>query len=78
MSASVSKGQALYYFVPGPSRHPMMAATGSFVALGQAVGQRCCMGPYSVALGVVVVGRAQAVVCSGHSRKRVWAVQRSH
>lgn len=55
MSASVPKGQAPYYFVPGPSRHPMMAAVGLFfVALG--AGQWVNgveWGPYSVALGVV-------------------------
>ncbi|MBI5925240.1 MAG: cytochrome c oxidase subunit 3 [Aquabacterium sp.] len=35
MSTAVNKGQAPYYFVPGPSRHPMMAAVGLFfVVLG--------------------------------------------
>lgn len=35
MSTAVTKGQAPYYFVPGPSRHPMMAAVGLFfVVLG--------------------------------------------
>ncbi|HET8870996.1 MAG TPA: cytochrome c oxidase subunit 3 [Aquabacterium sp.] len=55
MSASVPKGQAPYYYVPGPSRHPMMAAVGLFfVVLG--AGQWVNgveWGPYSVALGVV-------------------------
>ena len=55
MSASVSKGGTPYYYVPGPSRHPMMAATGLFfVALG--AGQwvnGASWGPYSVALGIV-------------------------
>ncbi|MDE2000217.1 MAG: cytochrome c oxidase subunit 3 [Burkholderiales bacterium] len=55
MSASVPKGQAPYYFVPGPSRHPMMAAVGLFfVVLG--AGQwvnGVQWAPYSVALGLV-------------------------
>jgi len=35
MSTAVSKGQAPYYFVPGPSRHPIMAAFGLlFVVFG--------------------------------------------
>ncbi|MBA3625612.1 MAG: cytochrome c oxidase subunit 3, partial [Methylibium sp.] len=29
MSAAI-QGQAPYYFVPGPSRHPIMAAIGLF------------------------------------------------
>ncbi|HET8694818.1 MAG TPA: cytochrome c oxidase subunit 3 [Aquabacterium sp.] len=55
MSASVPKGQAPYYYVPGPSRHPMMAAVGLFfVVLG--AGQwvnGVQWAPYSVALGLV-------------------------
>jgi cytochrome c oxidase subunit 3 len=35
MSTAVSKGQTPYYYVPGPSRHPMMASIGLFfVVLG--------------------------------------------
>jgi cytochrome c oxidase subunit III len=35
MSAAIPKGQAPYYFVPGPSRHPIMAAFGLlFVVFG--------------------------------------------
>lgn len=35
MSAAIQKGQAPYYFVPGPSRHPIMAAFGLlFVVFG--------------------------------------------
>ena len=35
MSTAVPKGKAPYYYVPGPSRHPMMAAIGLFfVVLG--------------------------------------------
>ncbi|MDI1259684.1 cytochrome c oxidase subunit 3 [Aquabacterium sp.] len=54
MSAAVPKGQAPYYFVPGPSSHPVMAAIGLFfVVLG--AGQWVNgveWGPYSVALGM--------------------------
>ncbi|MBC7702262.1 cytochrome c oxidase subunit 3 [Aquabacterium sp.] len=54
MSAAVPKGQAPYYFVPGPSSHPVMAAIGLFfVALG--AGQwvnGAEWGPYSVAFGL--------------------------
>ena len=28
MSTAVNKGHAPYYYVPGPSRHPVMAAIG--------------------------------------------------
>src|SRR6185437_1863878 len=55
MSTAVPKGQAPYYFVPAPSRHPMMAAIGLFfVALG--AGQWVNgveWGPYSVLLGLL-------------------------
>ena len=55
MSASVPKGQAPYYFVPGPSRHPKMAAVGLFfVALGAGQWVNDVEGgPHSVALVVV-------------------------
>ena len=33
MSVSASTGKAPYYFVPGPSRHPVMAATGLFFVI---------------------------------------------
>ena len=54
MSAAVPKGQAPYYFVPGPSSHPVMASIGLFfVVLG--AGQwvnGVAWGPYSVAFGL--------------------------
>jgi cytochrome c oxidase subunit 3 len=55
MSAAVPKGQAPYYYVPGPSRHPMMAAIGLFfivLGAGQWVND-VAWGPYAVALGFV-------------------------
>jgi cytochrome c oxidase subunit 3 len=55
MSAAIPKGQAPYYFVPGPSRHPAMAAFGLFfVVLG--AGQwvnGAEWGPYSVGFGLL-------------------------
>ncbi len=33
MSAATQPGQAPYYFVPAPSRHPVMAATGLFFVI---------------------------------------------
>ena len=33
MSAATTPGQAPYYFVPGPSRHPVMAAIGLFFVI---------------------------------------------
>lgn len=33
MSAATTSGQAPYYFVPGPSRHPVMAAIGLFFVI---------------------------------------------
>ncbi|MGH6647677.1 cytochrome c oxidase subunit 3 [Aquabacterium sp.] len=54
MSAAVPKGQAPYYFVPGPSSHPVMAATGLFFVIlgaGQWV-NGAEWGPYSVAFGL--------------------------
>ena len=54
MSAAVPKGQAPYYFVPGPSSHPVMAAIGLFFVIlgaGQWV-NGAEWGPYSVAFGL--------------------------
>jgi len=55
MSSAISQGQAPYYFVPGPSRHPIMAAFGLlFVILG--AGQWINgheWGAYSLAFGLV-------------------------
>ncbi|WP_298012521.1 cytochrome c oxidase subunit 3 [uncultured Aquabacterium sp.] len=54
MSVAVPRGQAPYYFVPGPSRHPMMAAAGLFFVIlgaGQWV-NGAAWGPYSVAFGL--------------------------
>ena len=33
MSAATHQGQTPYYFVPGPSRHPVMAAIGLFFVI---------------------------------------------
>jgi cytochrome c oxidase subunit III len=55
MSAAVPKGQTPYYFVPGPSRHPLMAAIGLFFVIlgaGQWV-NGAAWGPYSVLLGLM-------------------------
>ncbi len=55
MSAAIPQGQAPYYFVPGPSRHPIMAAFGLlFVILGAGQwinGQE--WGAYSLAFGLI-------------------------
>ncbi len=55
MSAATHKGQTPYYFVPGPSRHPVMAAIGLFfVILG--AGQWTNghqWGAYSLAFGLL-------------------------
>ena len=55
MSAAIPKGQTPYYFVPGPSRHPLMAAFALFfVVLG--AGQwvnGATWAPYSVAAGLL-------------------------
>ncbi|RRS03349.1 cytochrome c oxidase subunit 3 [Aquabacterium soli] len=55
MSAAIPKGQTPYYFVPGPSRHPLMAAFALFfVVLG--AGQwvnGASWAPYSVAAGLL-------------------------
>ena len=55
MSTAVPKGQTPYYFVPGPSRHPMMAATGLFFVIlgaGQWV-NGASWAPYALAFGLV-------------------------
>jgi cytochrome c oxidase subunit 3 len=55
MSAAIPKGHTPYYFVPGPSRHPVMAAIGLFFVIlgaGQWV-NGAEWGPYSVAFGLV-------------------------
>ena len=55
MSAAIPKGHTPYYFVPGPSRHPVMAAIGLFFVIlgaGQWV-NGAEWGPYSVAFGMV-------------------------
>ena len=33
MSTAVNKGHAPYYYVPGPSRHPVVAAIGLFFGI---------------------------------------------
>ena len=55
MSAAVPKGTTPYYYVPGPSRHPMMASIGLFFVIlgaGQWV-NGVSWGPFAVALGLV-------------------------
>jgi len=57
MSSAVShaKGQAPYYYVPGPSSHPVMAATGLFFVIlgaGQWV-NGISWAPYVFAMGLV-------------------------
>ena len=57
MSSAVSqaKGHAPYYYVPGPSSHPVMAAIGLFFVIlgaGQWV-NGVSWGPYSLMLGIV-------------------------
>jgi cytochrome c oxidase subunit 3 len=55
MSTAVPKGQAPYYFVPGPSRHPVMAAIGLFFVIlgaGQWV-NGAVWGAYSLAFGLL-------------------------
>jgi len=54
MSSAVSKGQAPYYYVPGPSRHPAMAAVGLFFVIlgaGQWV-NGSTWAPYAFAFGM--------------------------
>lgn len=53
MSTAVPKGQAPYYFVPGPSRHPVMASAGLFFVIlgaGQWI-NGATWGAYSLAFG---------------------------
>ncbi len=54
MSAAIPKGTTPYYFVPGPSRHPFMAAFGLFFVIlgaGQWV-NGSAWAPYAVAFGL--------------------------
>ena len=55
MSTAVNKGQAPYYYVPGPSRHPVMASIGLFFVIlgaGQWV-NGSSWAPYALAFGLV-------------------------
>ena len=55
MTKAVPRGQAPYYFVPGPSRHPVMAAIGLFFVIlgaGQWV-NGAEWGAYSLAFGLL-------------------------
>lgn len=55
MSSAVSKGHAPYYYVPGPSRHPAMAAVGLFFVIlgaGQWV-NGVSWAPFAFAFGLV-------------------------
>jgi cytochrome c oxidase subunit 3 len=55
MSAATSQGSTPYYFVPGPSRHPVMAAIGLFFVVlgaGQWVNGHE-WGAYSLAFGLL-------------------------
>lgn len=55
MSTTVSKGHAPYYYVPGPSRHPVMAAVGLFFVIlgaGQWV-NGVSWAPFAFAFGLV-------------------------
>ncbi len=55
MSSAVSKGHAPYYFVPGPSRHPVMASVGLFFVIlgaGQWV-NGVSWAPFAFAFGLV-------------------------
>jgi cytochrome c oxidase subunit III len=55
MSATVHKGGTPYYYVPGPSRHPVMASFGLFFVIlgaGQWV-NGSAWGPYAVAFGML-------------------------
>jgi cytochrome c oxidase subunit III len=55
MSTAVNKGQAPYYYVPGPSRHPVMASIGLFFVIlgaGQWV-NGSAWAPYALAFGLV-------------------------
>ncbi|MBB2486626.1 cytochrome c oxidase subunit 3 [Mitsuaria sp. WAJ17] len=55
MSAATSQGSTPYYFVPGPSRHPVMAAIGLFFVIlgaGQWINDHQ-WGAYSLAFGLL-------------------------
>jgi cytochrome c oxidase subunit III len=55
MSAAAHQGKTPYYFVPGPSRHPLMAAVGLFLVIlgaGQWVNGHE-WGAYSLAFGLL-------------------------
>lgn len=55
MSTAVNKGHAPYYYVPGPSRHPVMASIGLFFVIlgaGQWV-NGSAWAPYALAFGLV-------------------------
>ncbi|MBB4845689.1 cytochrome c oxidase subunit 3 [Paucibacter oligotrophus] len=55
MSAATSTGKAPYYFVPGPSRHPVMAAIGLFFVIlgaGQWINDHD-WGKYSLIFGLL-------------------------
>ena len=55
MSAATSQGGTPYYFVPGPSRHPVMAAIGLFFVIlgaGQWINDHQ-WGAYSLAFGLL-------------------------
>jgi cytochrome c oxidase subunit 3 len=55
MSAATTHGKAPYYFVPGPSRHPVMAAIGLFFVIlgaGQWINDHA-WGMYSLIFGLL-------------------------
>jgi cytochrome c oxidase subunit III len=55
MSAAAHQGKTPYYFVPGPSRHPLMAAVGLFFVIlgaGQWI-NGAQWGAYSLAFGLL-------------------------
>ncbi|MDB6002999.1 MAG: transporter [Rhizobacter sp.] len=57
MSQATQPGHQPYYFVPAPSRHPLMAAAGLFFVIlgaGQWVNSRM-WGAYSVAFGLLLL-----------------------
>jgi len=67
MSTAVNKGHAPYYFVPGPSRHPVMASFGLFFVIlgaGQWV-NGSSWAPYALAFGLVA-GGVETMVLAGH------------
>jgi cytochrome c oxidase subunit 3 len=56
MAATTPAGQAPYYFIPAPSRHPAMVATGMFflIAGGALWINGAGIGAWSVLLGLVI------------------------